>query len=92
MSFDESCIILQLLLEARVDGSQNNSSFSKSENILTEEHIITTSLDFLLAGYETTSNCLGFTAYLLATNPDKQDKLCQCIEDYYLENEVCLTL
>ena len=80
------------MLESNADEGQNNASFSKSKNILSDEQIISTSFNFLLAGYETTSNCLGFTAYLLATNPDKQDKLCQCIEDYYMENEVCLTI
>lgn len=29
----------------------------------------------ILAGYETTANALGFTLYLLAANPDAQDRL-----------------
>ena len=44
--------------------------------------------DFMLAGYETTSNTLGFTSYLLALNTDKQDKLCAEIDTYYEKNEV----
>ena len=43
---------------------------------------------FLLAGYETTSNALAFTSYLLAINPDKQEKLCADIDAYSEENEV----
>ena len=77
-------------MEARAD-DDDDSLKSSSKKVLNDKEIISLSITFLLAGYETTSNCLGYTAYLLATNPDKQDKLCQCIEDYYLENEVCLT-
>ena len=42
----------------------------------------------MLAGYDTTSNTLGYTSYLLALNPDKQDKLCADIDAYYEKNEV----
>lgn len=54
-----------------------------------DEEIVSICIGFILAGYETTSSLLTFTAYLLALNPDVQDKLCQAIEDYYQENEVC---
>ncbi len=36
---------------------------------------------FFLAGYETTSSLLGFASYLLALNPDVQDKLYAEIQD-----------
>jgi len=39
-------------------------------------------------GYETTSNCLAFTSYLLALNPDKQDQLYREIELFYNSNPV----
>ena len=79
---------LQLLIEARADDSEElPSSFSKT---LTNEEILSICVDFLLAGYETTSNCLAYTSYLLALNTDKQDKLCQMIEDYYQENPVSI--
>jgi cytochrome P450 len=76
---------LQLLMEASVNDNDELSSSTK--NTLTDEEIVGLCVDFLLAGYETTSNCLAFTAYLLALNTDIQDKLCQIIEDYYQENE-----
>ena len=44
--------------------------------------------DILMLGYETTSNCLAYTSYLLALNPDKQDTLYQEIENFYHENPV----
>ena len=77
-------------MEARADGN-DDSVKSSPKKVLNDKEIISLSITFLLAGYETTSNCFGYTAYLLATNPDKQYKLCQFVEDYYLENEVCLT-
>ena len=42
---------------------------------LTSEQIAGFSLEFLLAGYETTANTLTYTTYLLAMNPDVQEKL-----------------
>ena len=39
-------------------------------------------------GYESTSNCLAYTSYLLALHPDKQDTLYQEIEKFYQENPV----
>ncbi|XP_078376989.1 cytochrome P450 3A24-like [Oculina patagonica] len=42
---------------------------------LSDEEIVAQAVIFLLAGYETTSNTLGFTLYHLAVNPDVQDKL-----------------
>ena len=59
------------------------------ETSIIDEEIVSICIGFILAGYETTSSLLTFTAYLLALNPDVQDKLCQAIEDYYQENEVC---
>lgn len=37
-------------------------------------------MSFIFAGYETSSSTLGFTAYLLATNPDVQKTLQQEID------------
>ena len=75
-------------MEARADDSEElPSSFSKT---LADEEIVSLCVDFLLAGYETTSNCLAFTSYLLALNTDIQDNLCQMIEDYYQENPVSI--
>ena len=38
---------------------------------------------FLLAGYETTSTALGFTAYMLALHPDAQAKLHEEIDEHF---------
>ena len=42
---------------------------------LTDDEVVSQSVIFLLAGYETSSNTLSFTLYHLAVNPDVQDKL-----------------
>ena len=49
---------------------------------------IMSSLIIFWLGYETTSNCLAYTSYLLALNPDKQETLYQEIEQFYHENPV----
>lgn len=38
---------------------------------------------FMLAGYETTSTALAYSSYVLATNPEEQQKLRDEIESYY---------
>ena len=46
------------------------------------------SVEFLLAGYETTSTALSFTSYLLAMNTDVQEKLQAEIDKYFEEHTV----
>ena len=55
---------------------------------LTNGEIAAHCIVFLLAGYETTANTLAFTAYLLATNPEVQDKLCDEIDLYFQQHPV----
>ena len=53
---------------------------------LTDEEIVAHAVTFMLAGYETTANTLAYTSYLLALNPDIQEKL-QSEIDCYLEDK-----
>ena len=46
------------------------------------------SVEFLIAGYETTANVLSYTSYLLAMNPDIQEKLQAEIDNYFEEDPV----
>ena len=55
---------------------------------LTDKEIVAHSVTFLLAGYETTSTALAYMAYLLAVNPEVQDKLNAEINAYFEENPV----
>ena len=73
--------LLQLMLEA------------KDKDGFTNEQIAAFSIDFLLAGYETTANTLSYTTYLLAMNPDVQEKLQIEIDKYFdEENPVSMAL
>ena len=55
---------------------------------LTDEEIVAHSITFLLAGYETTANALAYTSYLLALNPEIQEKLQAKIDEYFESNPV----
>ncbi|XP_041474344.1 cytochrome P450 3A6-like [Lytechinus variegatus] len=48
---------------------------SKTQKYITREEMLGQSIIFIAAGYETTSALLTMSSYLLATNPDHQDKL-----------------
>ena len=90
---------LQLLIEARADdehverdttgggASPSPSSSSSSKKFLTDDEIVSMVLLFFIAGYETTSSTLAFASYLLAINPEKQDKLCAAIDAYYEDKD-----
>ncbi|PIK59159.1 putative cytochrome P450 3A56 [Apostichopus japonicus] len=80
--------ILQLMADShRVESTENEeaedslidqgavSSLSEKKVTLSTDEIMANAFIFFLAGYETTNSALCFTAYLLATNPEKQDQL-----------------
>ena len=52
--------------------------------------IVAEAVGFMLAGYETTSVALTFATYLLAKNPEVQEKLANEIHEYFDENPVCV--
>ena len=71
--------LLQLMIDATAEerGEQRR---------LTNEEIMSQSFTFIAAGYETTANLLTYTAYLLAMNPELQDKLIDQIKEYRTEH------
>lgn len=71
----------QDLLQLMLDASQVNPQ-------LEEGHVLINSLGVLLAGHETTSSALTFTSYLLALNPEVQEKLAEEVSSYIQENPV----
>lgn len=75
--------MVQLMLEASDDGGSDSTNGDKDvrRRHLSEDEMISNSFLFLLAGFETTANCLGFTAYLLAKHPEVQDRLFDEIRD-----------
>ena len=70
--------ILQVLLEAFDESEETISS-----HYLNNEEILVTVIPMILGSYDTTSNALSYTAYLLALNPTIQDRLVREINEYY---------
>jgi cytochrome P450 family 3 subfamily A len=75
--------LLQLMIEATVEGDSSNKSRK-----LSNEEITSHAINFMLAGYETTANALSYISYLLALNPHVQEKLQEDIDKYYEKNQV----
>ncbi|KAM8861847.1 thromboxane-A synthase [Synchiropus picturatus] len=90
---------LQLMLDAQtsqeyVDQMEQLTSSNRADSprgpqkkMITEDEIVGQAFVFLLAGYETSSNTLGFTCYLLAVNPDCQRKVQEELEDFFTRHE-----
>ncbi|XP_038563128.1 thromboxane-A synthase isoform X1 [Micropterus salmoides] len=54
---------------------------------ITEDEIVGQAYVFLLAGYETSSNTLAFTCYLLAIHPECQCKVQEEVDDFFTRHE-----
>ena len=65
-----------------------DASDSETPKGLEKGEIIAESVGFMLAGYETTSTALTFATYLLAANPEAQERLANEIHEYFEENPV----
>ena len=72
------------------DKSQNatQSEARRNEGKLTDKEVVGQAIGMLLAGYETTANALAYTSYLLALNPDIQEKLQSEIDSYFEDKPV----
>ncbi|XP_043835124.1 cytochrome P450 3A24-like [Dromiciops gliroides] len=77
---------LQLLMDSQI--SKNPEAHSYKE--LSDGEILAQSLNFLFAGYETTSSVLSFLFYNLAIHPEIQEKL-QKEVDAVLPNKEAVT-
>ncbi|XP_061455417.1 cytochrome P450 3A9-like [Rhineura floridana] len=85
---------LQLMINSQsaksANSDQESNGLSHSYKGLTDTEILAQAFIFVFAGYEPTSNSLGYAAYLLATHPDVQQKLQDEI-DTILPNKAPLT-
>ncbi|XP_074533734.1 thromboxane-A synthase [Halichoeres trimaculatus] len=59
----------------------------QQRKMITEDEIVGQAFVFLLAGYETSSNTLGFTCYLLALHPDCQSRVHEEVDDFFSRHE-----
>ena len=88
---------MQLLIDASPESSEEKQEGDTnikppSKQSLSDDEVVSMASLFILAGFDTTSNLLGFTSYLLALNQDKQDKLLSEIDEYYAENTTVCAL
>ena len=60
----------------------------KAKGVMTDKEVYTNAAGFLVAGNETTSILLSYTSYLLALNPDIQEKLQSEIDAYFEDKPV----
>ncbi|KAM7305314.1 cytochrome P450 3A4 [Ixodes scapularis] len=67
--------MLQMLLDAQAGVEDKTYNVQKSGLLIEDRHVIGNSLVLLAAGFETTATAIGFTLYLLATNPEEQEKV-----------------
>ena len=83
LSCNVSCLQRKDLLQLMIDASDN-----ETEKRLEKGEIIADCLVFMLGGYDTTSTALTFATYLLAANPEAQERLANEIHEYFEENPV----
>ncbi|XP_043944865.1 cytochrome P450 3A19-like [Protopterus annectens] len=75
---------LQMMMDSQTSDKQYSSNgVDHTYKALTDGEIMSQSVFFILAGYETTSTALTYIAYNLATNPDVQQKLQQEIDENF---------
>ena len=79
--------------EGSVNGGEKPSAcpfHKKAGKKLTDSEVVGNARLMLLAGYETTANTLAYTSYLLAINPDIQERLQSEIDSYFDDKPVSL--
>ncbi|NXD84134.1 CP3A9 protein, partial [Halcyon senegalensis] len=81
---------LQLMIESQNSTSHGGNEANHSYKALTDAEVLSQAFIFIFAGYEPTSNTLGYLAYELAMHPDVQQKLLEEI-DRVLPNKAPLT-
>lgn len=59
----------------------------QQKRMMTEDEIVGQAFIFLLAGYETSSNTLAFTCYLLALHPECREKLQEEVDEFFSRHE-----
>ncbi len=73
--------LLQLMIDGTIGSGHSNRKLTTAE-------VASHAIAFIMAGYETTSGTLSYVAYLLALNPDIQERLQEEIDQFYEEHPV----
>ncbi|XP_017321382.1 thromboxane-A synthase isoform X1 [Ictalurus punctatus] len=73
----------QDVTDRNAESCNESAKSSQQKRMMTEDEIIGQAFIFFLAGYETSSNTLAFTCYLLAINPDCQKKVQKEVDDFF---------
>ncbi|XP_016116666.1 cytochrome P450 3A56-like [Sinocyclocheilus grahami] len=77
---------LQLMVDSQTAGkTEHGSSTEHTEKGLSDHEILSQSMIFIFAGYETTSSTLSFFFYNLATNPEAMKKLQEEIDQTFAD-------
>ncbi|XP_070568050.1 cytochrome P450 3A13-like isoform X2 [Ptychodera flava] len=79
--------LMQLMLNAHEEIAEDDLEGEDRAQLSLNE-ILGQSLTFYLAGYETTSTMLAYAVYLLAVNPEVQDRLRDEVETVMQKHEV----
>lgn len=74
------------------DGTVGRPQFQHStrhsqRKTMSEDEVVGQAFVFLLAGYETSSNTLAFTCYLLALHPECQRKVLEEVDEFFTRHE-----
>ena len=70
----------------------HKTTIKPQKGTLTDKEVYANAVGFLMAGTNTTSAMLAYTSYLLALNPDIQEKLKSEIDAYFEDNPVSQSL
>ena len=88
---DDKCLEPEITEDLQED-SNAHPLCKKTLHKLTNEQIVAEAVGLMMAGYDTTANALSYTSYLLALNPDIQEKLQSEIDGYFDDRPVCVWL
>ena len=76
--------------QAAAECPAHKTAIKTAKGVMTDTEVYTNAAGFLIAGNETTSILLAYTSYLLALNPDVQEKLQSEIDAYFEDKHVNL--
>ncbi|KAK7103927.1 cytochrome P450 3A24-like isoform X2 [Littorina saxatilis] len=79
--------LTQLMLDAEATDAEVTKNPDRKQ--LTRDEIIAQGLLFFVAGYETTATTLQYLSYLLALNPERQEKLHDAVVAAIGDEDVC---